>query len=258
MIKTIIVCLLAGIAAGVGTGFSGLSATTVITPMLVSFLGCPWYESVGIGLASDVLASALSAVVYKKNDNVDLKHGTYMVVAVLIMTIVGSYFSQYMPDQEMGWFSIIMSLYMGCRFLFRARHTESMTPEIFIKTERRRKIMSILCGGWIGFYCGLAGAGGGMMMLLILTHILGYDVKMAVGTSVFVMTFTAFTGAASHFYFGDISNYLLTLALCFTFTTIAAVVSSRIANKLTAAMANKVTGITLIIIGIFMIIANLL
>ncbi len=59
MLKTVIVCIISGIAAGVGTGFTGLSAATVIAPMLISFLGCPWYEAVGIGLASDVLAAAV-------------------------------------------------------------------------------------------------------------------------------------------------------------------------------------------------------
>ena len=54
-------------------------------------------------------------------------------------------------------------------------------------------IQSIICGILIGFICGFIGAGGGMMMLLILTSVLGYELK----TSVFIMTFTAFTGAVS-------------------------------------------------------------
>ena len=41
-----------------------------------------------------------------------------------------------------------------------------------------------------------------MMMLLILTSVLGYELKTAVGTSVFIMTFTALTGAVSHFAIG--------------------------------------------------------
>lgn len=40
------------------------------------------------------------------------------------------------------------------------------------------------------------------MMLLILTSVLGYELKTAVGTSVFIMTFTALTGALSHFTIG--------------------------------------------------------
>ena len=41
-----------------------------------------------------------------------------------------------------------------------------------------------------------------MMMLLILTSVLGYELKTAVGTSVFIMAFTALTGAVSHFAIG--------------------------------------------------------
>ena len=61
MIKILIVCLLAGLGAGLGTGFAGMSAAAVITPMLVTFLDIPAYEAVGIALASDVLASGISA-----------------------------------------------------------------------------------------------------------------------------------------------------------------------------------------------------
>lgn len=36
-----------------------------------------------------------------------------------------------------------------------------------------------------------------MMMLLLLTTVLGYELKTAVETSIFIMAFTAFTGAVS-------------------------------------------------------------
>ena len=58
---TIIVTFFAGMGAGLGTGFAGMSAAAVITPMLTTFLGIDPYVAVGIALASDVLASAVSA-----------------------------------------------------------------------------------------------------------------------------------------------------------------------------------------------------
>ncbi|GFI66187.1 N-acetylhexosamine 1-kinase [Lachnospiraceae bacterium] len=64
---TFIICFLAGLGAGLGTGFAGMSAAAVISPMLITFLGLPAYEAVGIALASDVLASAVSAYTYGKN-----------------------------------------------------------------------------------------------------------------------------------------------------------------------------------------------
>ena len=52
----ILVCFAAGIGAGLGTGFAGMSAAAVISPMLITFLGMPAYEAVGIALASEVLS----------------------------------------------------------------------------------------------------------------------------------------------------------------------------------------------------------
>ena len=72
MFLEFIVYIIAGLGAGIGTGLAGLSAAAVISPMLITFLGFPAYEAVGIALASDVLASAASAYTYGKNKNIDL------------------------------------------------------------------------------------------------------------------------------------------------------------------------------------------
>ena len=61
---TFIICLLAGLGAGLGTGFAGMSAAAVISPMLIAFLHMDAYQAIGIALASDVLASAVSAYTY--------------------------------------------------------------------------------------------------------------------------------------------------------------------------------------------------
>ena len=57
----VLICFIAGMGAGLGTGFAGLSAAAVISPMLITFLGFDAYEAIGIALASDVLASAAYA-----------------------------------------------------------------------------------------------------------------------------------------------------------------------------------------------------
>lgn len=53
---TIFVTFFAGMGAGLGTGFAGLSAAAVISPMLITFLHMDPYMAVGIALSSDVLA----------------------------------------------------------------------------------------------------------------------------------------------------------------------------------------------------------
>ena len=117
--KTILICLLAGMGAGLGTGFAGMSAAAVITPMLVTFLGIEPYTAVGIALASDVLASAVSAYTYGKNKNLDIKNGVVMMASVLLFTVVGSYVSSLVPSAAMGNFSVFMTLLLGIKFIVK-------------------------------------------------------------------------------------------------------------------------------------------
>lgn len=87
------------------------------------------------------------------------------------------------------------------------------------------------------------------MMLLILTTVMGYELKTAVGTSVFIMTFTALTGAISHFMIGGLPN-LTVWILCILFTLIWARIAALFANKATPKTLNRATGIVLVILGI--------
>lgn len=243
----ILVTFFAGMGAGLGTGFAGMSAAAVISPMLITFLGVEPYTAVGIALFSDVLASAVSAYTYGKNKNLDIKNGLIMMVSVLVFTIVGSYISSLVPSGAMGNFSVFMTFLLGVKFIVRPVMTEKDSMQSV--SVKKRVIQSIICGTVIGFICGFVGAGGGMMMLLILTSVLGYELKTAVGTSVFIMTFTALTGALSHFTIGD-SPDLLMLILCVVFTFIWARIASVFANKASPKTLNRATGIVLVILGI--------
>lgn len=253
MLIDFIVCFLAGMGAGLGTGFAGMSAAAVISPMLITFLGVPAYEAVGIALASDVLASAVSAYTYGKNKNLDIKNGLVMMVSVLAVTMIGSYVASLVPGRTMGSFSMVMTLLLGVKFIVKPVMTtrEAMTAV----SPRKRLIQSIICGCVIGFICGFVGAGGGMMMLLILTSVLGYELKTAVGTSVFIMAFTALTGAVSHFVIGGLPDVLL-LVLCVVFTLLWAQVAARFANKAPAVILNRVTGVILVILGSAILFVN--
>ena len=239
MLIKMIVCFFAGMGAGLGTGFAGMSAAAAITPMLIAFLGMEAYQAVGIALASDVLASAVSAWTYGKNKNLDIKNGAVMMAAVLSFTLVG--------------FSMFMTLLMGIKFMVRPVMT---TKEKSQGTDAKtRFVRSVFSGALVGFICGFVGAGGGMMMLLVLTSLLGYDLKTAVGTSVFIMTFTAFTGSVSHFAIGGIGD-TASLVLCVASTLFWARIAARFANKAEPEVLNRATGAVLTVLGLAIILVN--
>ena len=237
MFLKFIVCLIAGIGAGLGTGFAGMSAAAVISPMLITFLDMDPYIAVGIALASDVLASAVSAYNYGKNKNIDVKNGIVMMIFVLLFTLVGSFVSSKVPSTAMGNFSFVMTLFLGIKFIVKpvtepkARLTEA--------SDKQKIIRSALSGCMVGFICGFVGAGGGMMMLLVLTSVLGYELKTAVGTSAI----------------GGLPD-VWTLVFCMISTLIFAQIASLCANKAKPETLNRITGVILVILGITMIIVN--
>ena len=240
MLEKVLVCLVAGAGAGFGTGLAGLSAAAVISPMLITFLHVNAYEAVGIALASDVLASAASAYTYKKNKNIDVKNGMIMLISVLIFTLVGSYAASFLPQTTMGGFSMFMTLFAGVKFIFRPVMEAKESNKN--RSKKKAAIQSVACGIAVGLICGFVGAGGGMMMLLVLVSVLGYELKTAVGTSVFIMTFTALTGAMSHFAIGDgVTDYSI-LVLCIIFTLIGAMLTAKFANKASAKVMNRTLG----------------
>ena len=252
---TFIICLLAGLGAGLGTGFAGMSAAAVISPMLIAFLHMDAYQAIGIALASDVLASAVSAYTYGKNKNLDIKNGLVMMVSVLAFTVVGSWVSSLVPSATMGGFSVFMTFLLGIKFIVKPVMTTK--EDMQAVSPKKRLIQSIVAGIVIGFICGFIGAGGGMMMLLILTSLLGYELKTAVGTSVFIMTFTALTGSISHFAMGGAPD-ILVMILCIVFTLIWARIAAVFANKASPKTLNRATGVVLVVLGIVVMGFNLI
>ena len=243
---TLLVTFFAGMGAGLGTGFAGMSAAAVISPMLITFLDMDPYMAVGIALSSDVLASAVSAYTYHKNKNLDVKNGLIMMVSVLAFTVVGSYIASLVPSRTMGNFSVFMTFLLGIKFIVRPVMT---TREAMLGVSPKKRVFqSLACGTLIGFICGFIGAGGGMMMLLILTSVLGYELKTAVGTSVFIMTFTALTGAVSHFVIGGTPDWVV-WSLCVVFTLVWARIAAVFANRASPRTLNRATGVVLVVLG---------
>ena len=255
MFYEFLICFIAGIGAGLGTGFAGMSAAAVISPMLITFLHIPAYQAVGIALASDVLASAVSAYTYGKHKNLDIRNGIVMMITVLLFTLFGSWISSLVPSHAMGNFSVCMTLLLGIKFIVRPVMTTKEAMEGV--SPKKRFIQSVLCGVVIGFICGFVGAGGGMMMLLMLTSVLGYELKTAVGTSVFIMAFTAFTGAVSHFAIGGAPDWWC-LIFCVLSTLLWARIAAKFANKTSPIILNRATGVVLTVLGAAILAVNYL
>jgi len=257
------VVFIASMLAGIGTGLVGLSAATAMVPLLIVL--CPTfggehgaYMATAIALASDILGSAVTSAVYAKNKKIDLKHGFIMLVCVVTMCTVGSVAAYFTHQQVLGGFSLFLCIAIGVRFLISPAAKERREGEGAKKLSAKQVAVSLFFGITIGFGTGFFGSGGGMMMLIVFTAMLGYDRKTAVGTSTFIMTFTALIAAVSHILIEptiiyECRDYLIISIVTATFFSL---VSAQFANKVNSKAVGYTTGIILFFLGATLVLFN--
>lgn len=246
----IIIYIIGGILAGIATGLVGLSAATIIAPLFATMLGMDIYMAIGIALASDVLASATSSVNYLKNKNIHFnKKSITFGATVILFAAVGSYFSKdtnpYTLNSALNFFVVLL----GLRFLVFP--IKDRGQDKLMKSNKLIIVQAVVWGIIIGLISGVFGAGGGLSMLAVLTMLLGYKLKPGVGTSVFIMTFTAAIAAGVHFIIGGVEWFPLVITCSAAF--VGANLASIFANKVTDRMLNMVIGIFLVLFGISLV-----
>ena len=258
-----LIVILAATLAGIGTGLVGLSAATAMVPLMIVL--CPTFQgehgaymATAIALASDILGSAVTTSVYAKNKNIDLKHGWLLTVCIISMCTTGSIAAYFTHQQVLGGFSLFLCVAIGIRFLVKPDSKDKRESAATAKLTLKEIFVSLFFGLTIGFGTGFFGSGGGMMMLIVFTAMLGYDRKTAVGTSTFIMTFTALIASVSHILIEptiifECWDFLLIAIVTATFFSLA---SAKFANKVNAKIVGYVTGGILFVLGLVLIFLN--
>ncbi len=254
---------IAAVMAGVGTGLVGLSAATAMVPILIvlcpSFAGeTGAYQATAIALASDILGSAVTTATYIKHKNIDLKRGWIMLACIVGMCTIGSFAAWKAGNVVLGGFTLFLTFCIGIRFLVKPSTEREDAAVRGEKLDRKGVAISLFFGLTIGFGTGFVGTGGGMMMLVVFTAFLGMELKVAVGTSTFIMTFTALIASASHILIHPaiLLERWPVLIYCMVVATAASLWSARFANRVNNRTAGLVTGIILTAMGALLIILH--
>ena len=255
--------VVAALGAGVGTGLAGLSAATVMVPMLIvlcpSFAGeTGAYQATAIALASDILGSAVTSYTYARHKNIDLRRGWLIMTCILVMCTVGSYAAFVVGNVVLGGFTLFLTFCIGIRFLVKPDTSRENQVEKGARLGWKGVVLSLFFGIPIGFGTGFVGTGGGMMMLIVFSVFFGMEVKTAVGTSTFIMTFTALIASASHILIHPaiVLEKWNVMLVCIVVATSASLFSARFANRVQNRTVGLVTGVVLTVLGASMIVLN--
>ena len=255
--------IIAALGAGIGTGLAGISAATVMVPILIVL--CPAfagetgaYQATAIALASDILGSAITAHTYARHGNIDLRRGWVMMACILVMCTVGSYAAFVVGNVVLGSFTLFLTLCIGIRFLVRPDTSQREHATKGQALDWKSIAISVFFGLTIGFGTGFVGTGGGIMMLVVFTAFLGMELKTAVGTSTFIMTFTALIASVSHVLIHPaiVLEKWGVMLLCVVVATASSLASARFANRTNARTVGLATGAVLTALGASMLVLH--
>lgn len=248
--------------AGSITGLIGASGVMVIVPGLV-MLGSSTFDAIGCSLFADALASLVVAWTYSRYGNLNLRQGWPIALGSILGAQLGSFISPNLPEMGVGGSFGVLLLVSAAMFWRKGSKKAAIKPEAkttsnndevrgFLKVLRNNpKTSGTILGVLVGIISGILGAGGGVMILLILVFVMGYKVHEGVGTSTLIMAFTAASGALGHAFTG---NLPMDIAIP---SAIGTVVGGRLtagfANKINEAVLGRIVGIIFAVLGALMI-----
>ena len=258
----IVAILLIGATAGLVTGIIGSSGAIVIVPALTLSLSYAVHTAIGTSLLITVIASSVTAFVYYRHGNIYVRPALWIALAAVAGAQAGSAFADMIPPMGMGSLFGFFLIPMGViLWVSGVRKTaglveELSTAEVYVPLmTTKSRLYALGLGLFVGIMCGLFGAGGGIMFLLILVFVLRYPLHLAVGTSSLIMAITAFSGAMGYSLRSSIDVYVALIAS--VPTVLVASFGARWANRVSPLTLGRVIGTMLVALGIAMIVLNI-
>lgn len=247
--------VLIGLLAGAATGLSGASGVMIVVPLLTMVLQLPVKTAIGTSLMVDVIASLGISYTYFRHGNIDLASGVWVALGSVAGAQLGSLLAVGISE---GGMSGAFGAFIGVAGIMMLTGRTSL-PERLSKTEAaglhlpNRALQSLVAaaiGLALGLVTGIMGAGGGVMILLVLLLVFHLPLHKAIGTSTLVMAITATSGALGYGLRGSIS--LWAGFLVGAGAVLGGVLAARFANRVSEEVLSRALGGIFVLLGLTM------
>jgi len=237
-----------GLLSGAVMSLIGASAVMVVVPSLSLALGYGMHVAIGVSLLVDVIASLAVGYAYWRHGNVDLRHGLWIALGSVAGAQLGAGCTVALPDLFLavsyGLWMIGSGAAIWRKGLDRAAVAERFRRLVRLDSAAKRAAVALALGFGIGVNCGVFGAGGGILIMMVLIFLLDYPIHRAVGTSTVIMAVTAASAAAGYGLRGNID--VLASVVIAAGTVTGGISGARLANLISERALARIVG------GIFM------
>ena len=260
MIELILMYLTFFIAAGISS-MIGIGGGVLYVPILLAF-GFPFYQAAAISIFIIMALSISASLVYYRAQLIDWKLAFIIEPLTAIMSLMGGYYSSLIQIKELKILFILVLIVSGY-FMIKP------IKEIQDKFINQRKwghwlrkfgeeeysvnlLLGIPITALAGLMAGLLGTGGGVIKVSLMVLLLGVPMKIAIGTSCFMVGITALFGFWGHFFAGHFEPKMALILAVVVF--IGAQAGSRISIKVNKILLKKIYVIFLFLISAWMMV----
>lgn len=182
------------------SGLLGVGGGFILVPLLV-FAGIPVHVAIGTSLGYVTCTSVSGAYTHFRNRNVYFGYATWTIMlAAFVFVMVGAHINSLLDPAQLNIAFAFLILLTGVGLFLRTSGTSSATDF----RGGGHWMSHLLIGVFIGVLSGVFGVGGGFFLVPAQVLLMKMPIKLAVGTSLFIIILSSAVGAITYGLQGNI------------------------------------------------------
>jgi len=256
---------IASVFIGISLGLLGGGGSILTVPVLVYLFGIDVFLATEYSLFIVGVSSLIGSFSYLKKGLVNIRTAlVFGIPSVISIFLTRNFLLPLVPDQVFAVGGFLLTKDLLLLLIFAALMIIASYKMIQKKEELKvknisSKNMTLLASGEgsvVGLITGLLGAGGGFLIIPALVNLLKTPMKVAIGTSLAIVSFNSLFGFFSSMNSVDIDwKFLGTISVI---SIIGIVIGSELAKKINGKKLKPIFGYFILVMGIYIMIKEVL
>ncbi len=247
--------LLGALLIGISLGLLGSGGSILTVPVLVYLVGEPEKVAIAESLGIVTAISSVGMIPYALRNLVHWKSVIYFGIPGMVGTYGGASLSAFISgNTQIIIFAVVMILAAG--MMIRNGIDSDKHKELSVS-----KLVLVVEGLVVGVLTGLVGVGGGFLIIPALVLVAGLEMRVAVGTSLFIIAAKSALGFYKYLDVLRAEKLNVNWELLAIFTVIGIIgsfVGGRLSSKIPQKALKRGFGFFLIVMGVFILGSNLM
>ncbi|MFC0345186.1 MULTISPECIES: sulfite exporter TauE/SafE family protein [Epilithonimonas] len=256
---------IASVLIGISLGLIGGGGSILTVPVLVYLFGLDAFLATEYSLFIVGISSIVGSFAYFKKGLVNLKTAfIFGIPSIISIFLTRNYLVPLIPDEVFSISNFVVTkniflllIFAGLMILASYKMIKK-SPKLELQAVEIDKNKTILAAGEgfvVGILTGLVGAGGGFMIIPALVNLLKTPMKVAIGTSLVIISLNSLIG-----FFLSIKNIEIDWKLLATISSIAIIgiiIGAQLSKKIDGEKLKPAFGWFILIMGIYIIVKEL-